>query len=369
MQSPVDKVSEFLSIHQLDGVMLWHRNNFAWLTGGCDNHIGRSSTAGVAGLLVTRDKNVVCITNSIEAPRIRDEELASRNIEVHEYHWYDVESGKRLFAQLAAGRKFAADHDPFGSCGSLPTSFNALRWSLSDAQVSQYRTGAKLTSQAMEAACKRVRPGMTEKQIAGLVDQEVHDRGGHPVVTLVAADERFEKYRHPIPTLKRFEQVVLIVVCSDYKGMISNMTRVVHVGKVHDTQQHRIQSLANIDAAVNLATRPGRSLGEIFGELQNAYATLGPAGADWKTQWHHHHQGGSTGFAGREVFANPESKEVVLDHQAFAWNPSVPGCKFEDTVLITDAGVEVLTAHSSNWPTVVGRCPAGTLNRAGWLKI
>ena len=41
---------------------------------------------------------------------------------------------------------------------------------------------------------------MTEHEIAGALDAEVRNRGLLPVVTLVAADDRVAKYRHPIPT-------------------------------------------------------------------------------------------------------------------------------------------------------------------------
>jgi hypothetical protein len=42
--------------------------------------------------------------------------------------------------------------------------------------------------------------------------------------------------------------------------------------------------------------------------------------------------------------------------QAFAWNPTGQGAKVEDTVLLTDAGLEVLTVDP-DWPTrhVAGR--------------
>ncbi len=39
------------------------------------------------------------------------------------------------------------------------------------------------------------------------------------------------------------------------------------------------------------------------------------------------------------------------EHHAFAWNPSAPGVKVEDTVLTTSAGIEVLTVDP-RWPTV-----------------
>ncbi|HXT34751.1 MAG TPA: aminopeptidase P family protein, partial [Chloroflexota bacterium] len=37
--------------------------------------------------------------------------------------------------------------------------------------------------------------------------------------------------------------------------------------------------------------------------------------------------------------------------QAFAWNPSIAGAKVEDTVLLGERGIEVLTA-TGEWPMV-----------------
>src|SRR5439155_23885005 len=120
---------------------------------------------------------------------------------------------------------------------------------------------------------------------------------------------------------------------------------------------------ADIDATVNLLTRPGRTLGEIFKDLQRAYADHGQA-----DQWQLHHQGGSTGYNPREAVGNPTSAVPVVENQAFAWNPSIVGAKSEDTVLIgADGKVEVLTAHSKDWPTITGRASGerGELRRAG----
>jgi hypothetical protein len=59
----------------------------------------------------------------------------------------------------------------------------------------------------------------------------------------------------------------------------------------------------------------------------------------------------------------------AVDRQAFAWNPSIVGAKSEDTVLVSARGVEVLTATSKDWPTIEGKCPAGSLARAGVLQL
>jgi Xaa-Pro dipeptidase len=86
-------------------------------------------------------------------------------------------------------------------------------------------------------------------------------------------------------------------------------------------------------------SRPGRMLGELFGVLSHAYERQG-----FPEEWRKHHQGGLTGYSGREVFATPGDGTVLPDTCAVAWNPSVTGGgKSEDTVLVTQAGVEVLT--------------------------
>ena len=153
----------------------------------------------------------------------------------------------------------------------------------------------------------------------------------------------------------------MLVTCAAYKGLISCLTRFICFRPMTELED-RQQALAHIDAAVNLSTRPGRTLGELFFILQGAYADHGFDG-----EWRHHHQGGPTGYLNREAVAYPGSDVKVRSTQAFAWNPSLPGCKSEDTVLCSAGGVEVLTAPSDEWPTVLGRFNGQELARPAIL--
>ena len=63
-----------------------------------------------------------------------------------------------------------------------------------------------LCAQAMDAAIRAVKPGMTEYEIAALAAYESERRGVQAVVNLIATDERIFKYRHPLPANKKLEK-------------------------------------------------------------------------------------------------------------------------------------------------------------------
>ena len=356
------RLAEFLSRHKLDGVLLWQRNNFAWITAGRDNHIANNSPLGVAAIFATADSST-CFTNTIEAPRMRDEELAGSGIDVVAFPWWDRVAGAKILRELIAGRRVACDGDDLGlDLPPLPKEFAQLRWSLTQEEIARYRDGAQRASRSMEQASHDLHPGMHEHDAAGLLDHHVHASGCNPIVTLIAADDRIRRFRHPIPTKQRIERHVMLVTCAEFGGLISCLTRFVHFGPLTAELHEKQRAICAIDATVNAATKAGRTLGEIFRDLQHAFADNGHA-----DQWQHHHQGGSTGYAGREAFATPDSDIRVLDNQAFAWNPSIVGAKSEDTVLCTAAGIEILTKSSPQWPMIDTSAPAPLNRRPGVL--
>lgn len=368
IKTKLHRLTEFLDRHRLDGVFLNHRPNFAWITGGRDNHIAGNSPNGVAAILATRDSRI-CFTNTIEGPRFAEEELAGAGIEVVTYPWHDPKAATKKLKELIAGRKLAADPTDNGEFDRfaagllpLPADFSQLRWSLTEAEIRRYRDGGRRTSAAIESACRKIARKMTEHEIAAVLDAEVHSRGLIPVVTLVAADARVRRFRHPIPTETRVAQYCMLVTCASFGGLISNMTRFVSFEPLSPEIRKKQQAVCNVDAAVNLSTRPGKTLGELFAVLEKAYADNGHDG-----EYKLHHQGGSTGYAGRDVFAEPGCPVKVLENQAFAWNPSITGVKCEDTILCTKNGIEMITPISPDWPKVRGDFAGQSLHRADIL--
>jgi Xaa-Pro dipeptidase len=362
------RLAEFLGRHRLDGVLLGRRNNFAWITCGKDNRIANCSPMGVASILATADSRL-CLTNSIESPRFGGEELASTGIKVMDWPWYDRRAAQKVLKEVIGGRRIAADVTDMGEFDHhaaglvrLPDDFGELRWSLTPAEIARYRDGAARTTIAIESACRRIVQNMSEHEISGLLDDEVHKQGLNPVVNLIASDERIERFRHPIAVNKRVQRCVMLVICSEFTGLITSMTRFVSFMSLTTEQKKKQQAVVNVDAAVNFSTKPGRTLGEMFQVIQKAYADVGHP-----DQWKLHHQGGSAGYNGREAFAEPDSLITVRENQAFAWNPSITGVKSEDTILATTEGIEFLTGVSKDWPTISAPFNGKTVQRADIL--
>ena len=361
------KLAAFLDQSDLDAVLLWQRPNFAWATGGGDNHILSASQVGVAAILATRTGRH-CLTANIEADRIKDEELDGTDIAVHAYDWHSTPGAglASMLRDLGIDASRVASDDAAGAMGvrDMPGEFVKLRWQLTEAERNRYLEGGARTAGAIEQACVSIEPGMDEMEIAGTLDHCMLAAGVTPVVSLVATDERIHKYRHPIPTGKKLKKHSMLVTCASFGGLITNVTRFVYFGNVPGDLAKKQQSVCNVDAAANFATRPGRSLGDILADIQQAYADEGVA-----DEWKLHHQGGSTGYAGREVFATPGEQAEALKYQAFAWNPSITGTKSEDTIIVDDDGFEIVSGHSEDWPTVVGKCKDGELPRPGILTM
>ena len=126
---------------------------------------------------------------------------------------------------------------------------------------------------------------------------------------------------------------------AERSGLHVSLTRIVSFEPPSPELADRVRAAAEVDAAVLAASRPGATLGELFDFLVQAYEQEG-----FPDEWRHHHQGGLTGYRGREAFATPGDETVLPATCAVAWNPSVTGGgKSEDTALVTAEGVEVIT--------------------------
>jgi antitoxin VapB len=216
----------------------------------------------------------------------------------------------------------------------------------------------------MDSAIRALRPGQTEQQLAAILEQEVQSRGVQPIVALVATDDRIFKFRHPLPAGRKLERYAMLVLCGRQRGLVASVTRLVHFGPLPADLRRKMEATAKVDAAFIAATRPGRSLGDVFQRAVSTYAETGFA-----EEWHWHHQGGPAAYEPREYLGLPGATEVVTVGQAYAWNPSITGTKSEDTILVGETQNEVLTAIAG-WPELTVEVEGGQpMTRPAVLEV
>jgi antitoxin VapB len=180
-------------------------------------------------------------------------------------------------------------------------------------------------------------------------------------VLLMAVDNRILKYKHALPRGGRLERFGMVNLCARKWGLVVSITRFVHFGPMPQSLSDGFEAAAKVNAALLHATRAGATAAQLFAVAKDAYAAAGFPGAEEL-----HHQGGATGYGEREWLAAPNGADIVLDRQAFAWNPSARGGKVEDTVLLRNGAIEVLT-ETTEFPAVESLAGGETYTSAGVL--
>lgn len=337
-----ERLRELMERRNVQALLLRRVSSFAWATCGAASYINTAASDGVASLLVTRSGRHL-ITNNIELPRLDQEEgVLAQGWEVHAPRWHAADD---TLANLTKGLGLGAD-GPAPGAVDLSADVASLRAALLPEEGERIRRLSQQCAEAMQAAARAVRPGQTEYQMAAVLAQQTESRGVQVIVNLIATDERIFNYRHPLPTAKVLARYAMLILCGRRWGLVCSVTRLVHFGRLPDELRRKADATAHVDAAFIEATRPGRSLGEVFAHGVEAYAKQG-----FPDEWHLHHQGGPAGYEPREVIATPAATDAVLAGQAYAWNPSITGTKSEDTVLVGASTNEVLTSMPG-WPTI-----------------
>jgi Xaa-Pro dipeptidase len=352
-----EKLLGWLHTQNLGGVLIRRNENVAWITGGAaELRVLTPSETGVASLLVTAEGKRYYFTAENEAPRLHDEEFGSLDFEPVLFPWY-ADNTIASALQLAGG--------PLGSdtpgSGLTPVNLYPLRAALSETEIARYRWLGTEVADATVESLHQVEPGLSEYDLEAITAANLLRRGILPSVYLYAVDDRIYKYKHAAARGARLKQYGMLNLCARKWGLAISITRFVHFGALSDELAARFKSAAQVNASLLDATRVGATSAHLFQVAQAAYAAEGFPGEERL-----HHQGGPTGYGEREWVATPDGTEVVVNNQAFAWNPSIRGGKAEDTVILRDGIIEWLTA-TPELPVINARVNGNTYPAAGVL--
>jgi len=303
---------------------------------------------------LTPQPRLTIVTNAIEAPRLRDTELADVGAEWRIVNWWDDRTG-----ELPTGDRVGSDRPAAGTV-SVVAEVAAQRRVLTAHQQSLLRSVGLDSAAAATAAAYRIAPHSSEYAAAAVLAQELLERAIDPVVLLVAGESRIDAHRHPLPTTTALGRRAMLVCCGRRHGVIASVTRIVSFAPLTDDERDAYSRLLRVEAAFLDATRTGVRIGDVVRAGTDAYAANGyPA-----DEWHRHHQGGFSGFQPREFPAHHGSDARVVEGSAVAWNPSAQGWKVEDTCIVRADGPEPVV-NDTEWPhvEVAGRRRPGILIR------
>lgn len=352
---------ELMELHRLEAVLLERPENHAAFLGIRTYNGFSPEPPGRVAVLIPLDDSLPpsIVANRTEVSRIAGEELDSAL--AYPYCWSEPGQKRLLLEKLTEGLRIGADVP--GYSAELAHELLGLRASLLPEEIEEYRRLSRDCASIFESCVTLVRPGVPELHIAAWLTSQMLEHNILPAQVLVAADERLA-YRHAVPTPKPIARHVQLSVTASRSGLFTSLTRILHFGRPPADLQARQEIAATIDAHAIAWTKPDAIIGHVFRRVAQKFSECG-----WPDEWKEHHQGGSTGFSGRELKATAGETAVVKPNQAWAWNPTIgAGAKSEDTVLVTPMGHEIMTC-TPRWPTIPVKVGGETIERNGILTV
>ncbi|MCX6383512.1 MAG: M24 family metallopeptidase [Actinobacteria bacterium] len=355
------RLTDYMYKKNIEAVLLTKKSNYYWLICSCRNQVVDYSELGASSLLFYNDR-LFLITTNIEINRMMEEETNKFDfIEPVPYNWYENDDFEKKIEKIIDLKKIFQDSPLLKSASLLDKDFDELKFCLTNGEKDRYSILGKTTAECMTDTCKCVEQTMNEYEVQALLSEKLISNGIMPWIILIASDQRIFKYRHPIPTNKKVDKYVMVVVGALKGGLIACCTRFLYFGEPSRQVLKARDIINKIDAEMILSSRPGIRYSEIFKKEIDNFNLFG-----LKDEWHNHHQGGPLGYEGRYFLVNSKTDETIKKSNAIAWNPSMSGFKSEDTIIVEKDSNKIITLDEK-WPMIKVETEIGSIKRSDIL--
>ncbi|MHB1021243.1 MAG: M24 family metallopeptidase [Acidobacteriaceae bacterium] len=322
--------------HEAAAILIRQQSNISWATAGlADVRVLIPGSLGVASLLVLRDGRCFYLTSSNEAARLAEEEFDGSGWTPVLYPWQE----DRLVAEVQALAGKGAVLTDWPAEDFKVVDLAAQRSPLTAAELERFRVLGRESAEAVSEVLLTLEPGLTEHEMDARMAAALRSRGLMPSVLLIGTDQRLRKFRHAVARDGVLKHFGMLNICARKGGLCVSITRYIHFGALPQELAYKFVAAAKVQAALYDASVPGATADEIYEKVKQAYIEVGFPGEE-----DCHHQGGTAGYNEREWLARPGGTDVLTNDVALAWNPSIQGAKAEDTVLLVDGEIELITA-------------------------
>ncbi len=233
----------------------------------------------------------------------------------------------------------------------LSDAFQFLRAVKDEAEIDRIREAARIAGEALAAVREMIRPGVREEQIALELEYRMRRDGAEQVSfeTIVAAGAN-SALPHATPGRREIADgdCVLIdsgAVCGGYH---SDETCTFFVGRASERQREVYRLVLEAHDRAIRAIRAGVSCGEID-RIARAHLDAAGLGSAFS-----HGAGHGVGLDVHEAPRLAADREeilragMVVTVEPGVYLPGLWGIRIEDTVLVTEAGCEILTRISKD---------------------
>lgn len=336
VQEKLRRLRQLMEERNLQALLLKRHANFSWLTAGGTNVLCMAQDAGVSSILVTGDRAYV-IASNIEAARMKEEErVVAKGFELVEYPWYEGQE-MRIVREICGEDAIGCDM-AFPEACDVSGAINHCRYQLLETEKERYLWLGREVSWALEEVLCSLHPGVLESEVAAEIALRLWKKKIEPIGFQVAADDRAYRFRHPVALQNPVRRLLLVSVMARYAGLVATVTRMVHFGTPPPEFLKQYRDNVRIECEMIALSRPGNKAVLPLERAVELYQELG-----YPEEWRHHHQGGATGYAPRDYRVDFECQEIILENQAFCWNPSIAGTKSEDGFISTSSGPLFIT--------------------------
>ncbi|CAN2223554.1 PepP Xaa-Pro aminopeptidase [Candidatus Nanopelagicaceae bacterium] len=333
----IDALRALMTEKKLDALILRRNPNLAWAISG-RAHVPTTIDAACFDLVITEDATFA-VTNAIEAPRLAAEEFPP-HLEIKIVQWWEGRNNG-LAENLAVG-----SDQPGPGLTDLSLEIEMLRASLDSYDQNRIATISERAAKALGDALKGVTSSDREIDVAARITSALWQSNLEISFLGVAGQSRVKLFRHPLPTDALVGNRVSASICAKEKGLIASVTRIVTFGAPSSQEESEYASILEVEADLLDATIVGKPFSSV---VDVAIRSYGEHGFD-SDEWHHHHQGGPSGFLPRDWPATQSSARLIQENQVIAWNPTGKGWKAEDTIITSSSGIKIVSIDSS-WPT------------------
>jgi Xaa-Pro aminopeptidase len=222
----------------------------------------------------------------------------------------------------------------------------ALREKKDADEVALIRKAGEMAISALKKTLEEVRPGLTELNVAGILERALRDEGSEdfPFATIVASGPR-AALPHARASTRVIERGDLLLVDfgAQYKGYCSDITRTVVIGKATEDQRSLYGIVQHANAVASKSVRAGMKGQDADGLARRYIEDHGYGDAFG------HSLGHGLGLEVHEAPRLAKSVEALLGEGSVVtiepgiYRPGWGGVRIEDDVHLAPGGPEILT--------------------------